>query len=393
MIATPTLTPKSLNEWTLEQNLVREIGELFDTPFGMFYPVRLRNIFDISAFDYTRLTRRRTKSYKLTPREEGTARGGWDAKFVIPPSRGAGSRVLYIQIKSGTHRDGNAIPGSLFDKKKQDPNPHAEFTFNDNGDPVKGKPANQHEALKGLNKYLIAKGFSDKSVLYCFPRVTDLPTFDALEQPLIYYTTFMSHRQIDMEAITNGANLYDGDLHHFRTCYINDQKREISSEPFEITGEIESRGVIEEVMMVKMARLWNDYFGYIQNSRLKDYLTFSLAEALTVNPFDLINDAKILSYYDYGTDLGLYFEDLQNARLRNENTLFGTNDKSSFSTLRRAIFKNVYAFINEFGGNINIDERVPQIFTSSLGDNNNPETNRNLPDLQLSDINTTAIVF
>lgn len=36
MIATPTLAPKSLNEWTLEQNLVREIGELFDTPSACF---------------------------------------------------------------------------------------------------------------------------------------------------------------------------------------------------------------------------------------------------------------------------------------------------------------------------------------------------------------------
>nr|WP_067054000.1 hypothetical protein [Mucilaginibacter sp. L294] len=386
----PTLAPKSLNEWTLEQNLVREISELFDTPFGMFYPVRLRNIFDISAFDITRLSRRRTKSYKLTPGEEGRATGGWDASFVIPPAMGRDSRVLYMQIKSGKHSQGNTISGSIFNKSAGDPNPHAAFTFNDNGNPAKGKKANQHDALKNLNDYLQAQGFSEKSVLYAFPRITDLTKFDALDQPLIYYTTFLSHQQMDIEAKTAGADLYDGKEHHFRTCYIDESKREISSEPFRLSGDMDSYGVLGEILMVKLARLWNDYLSHINHRRLRDYLTFALSDTLAVNPFEILGDSHKLFYSNYRNDLSPYFELVQQARLSNENRLFGTDAQSQFSNLRISLFKNVYAFLQELRGRVKIDERVPSIYTNPLNGRNK---NDQISPVKLDELNIQAVII
>jgi len=387
----PKLSPKSLNEWTLEQNLVREISDLFDSPFGVFYPVRLRNIFDISAFDISRFARRRTRSYKLTPGEEGRDNAGWDAKFVIPPAFGRGSRVLYMQIKSGKHSDGNTIPGSIFNTSVSNPNPHAGFTFNDNGNPSTGKKANQHQALKNLNDYLVASGFSEKSVLYAFPRVTELAKFDAMTQPLIYYTTFISHQQMDREAKTAGADLYDGEEHYFRTCYLDDRKREISSEPFELNGEVESGAVLQEVLMVKLTRLWNDYYGLINNSRLRDYLIFALADELAINPFEFIGEtSRNLFHRKVQKELALYFQNVEQNRIRNEGEVFGSISQSRFTSIRNDIFKNVFPFVQQLSRYVDVDERVPSVYTNSL---NRQNRNVNADNFQLQDADIQALVI
>jgi hypothetical protein len=372
-MATSTIktAPKTLNEWTLELNIAHEIANMFDSPFGILYPIRLRGIFDILPLNLRRFHGRKTKIFKLTPAEEGSG-GGWDTQMVIPTGRKTDDRVVYFQFKSGSHSDGNNVTGSKFNLSLKNPNRHIEFTFNDNDKPKKGKAATQHDDLKKLNDHLVNSGFSNKSVLYAFPRVSTLDMFERLEQPLILKTTFLSLDQMDSEAGKNGANLYDGQRHHFRTCYTNENIREVSSKPFPYL-EDESGNVVEEIMLVKLCRMWNEYFSEINAERLRDYLKISSALFLNVNPFKFADNP--FKYYKSQQESGFLREYFQ----------FDRNiETDNVSYLLR-----IYTFLDKLVGPININEEVPKTYTNPLS-NAVEEDNT---DLDFGEINVSAIVF
>lgn len=339
--------PKSLNEWTLEMSITHEIANMFDSVFGIFYPIRLRKMFDILPVDLSRIKKRKTRISKLTPREEG-AGGGWDTSLTIPTAKNKDDRIIYFQFKSGEHRSGNRIPGSLFNIGIKNPNNHIEFSFNDNGDPKKGKRGSQHDDLKRLSDYLGDHGLSKKSVLYAFPRITSLEDFNELDSPLILRTTFLSVDQMDAQAKANGVSLHDGKLHHFRTCYIKEDYREISSEPVSLLSE-DTSNVLKEIILVKLSRIWNDYINNINNEKLKDYLNLSASTYLQVNPFD----ADEYPFYSYESGELDFLKDRYNT-------------KDLQYPFRRQIFENVYNFVIGLQNRVDTNQEIPSVYSSIL---------------------------
>jgi len=383
------LSPNSLNEWTLEFNLVSELTTMFNTPFGLLYPLRLRSIFDMLNFDYRRLTLKKAKTYKLTPAEEGNG-GGWDVKYVIPQSFNKSDRIIYLQIKSGKHNEGNSETNSIFNTTICNPNKHIEFSFNDNAKPKKSKLATQHSDLKKLNDYLINSGFSDKSVLYAFPRITSLTVFETLDEPLIFYTTFLSINQMDAISNANGINLYDGVTHHYRCCYINEIKREIASNPFAYNGEDESINVLTEIFCIKIAHIWNQYYSNINHERLKDYIVFEACSIMKINPFNNSENPFYIENELIIEDLKYYFKSLQFLRENKELELLRIQPDAQSSNVRVKLLEKILAFVNKLENEVNYENDIPQVYTNHIYNPKNQSENDNL---DFGEINVNSIIL
>ncbi len=354
--------PTSLNESTLETNIVSEIAGLFNSPFNFGYPYRLRWIFEFDRINLAAFKKRKTKLFRLTPIEENRG-GGWDTKISIPKGKDD-SRAIFIQFKRGKHRDGNDIADSIFNLTFKNPNPHAEFTFNDNSN------NNQHQTLGNLANHLSEKGISKKSVLYAFPRITKLDDFEKLEDELILYTTFLTIEEIDEEAKSAGANLYDGKSHNFRTCYISENRREISSDTFPLKNPMAYDEILYEIILVKLSHFRNQFIEIIPLRHLNNVIYFMLAEYLS------INISILPSLEDYPTnfrnEIVNYFKTISNLKEENYYSLFprDLNESSPFEWRNRLFLKVVEFFNSNKNNIINIREDIPSVYTFNLNNEN-----------------------
>lgn len=353
--------PKTLNESTLETNIVSEIASLFNSAFHFGLPFRLRYKFDISLINFKAFSKRKTKIYRLTPIEENKG-GGWDSKISIPIGKND-YRAIFIQFKSGEHVEGNSIIGSEFNRSKKDPNPYVEFSFNDN------KNNNQHFTLRKLVDDLVKKGITPKSVMYGFPRITSLSDFEKLQEDLILYTTFLTISEMDSEAKNASANLYDGKIHHFRTCYKDENKREISSVPFLLRENNEYESVLFEIIVVKLAYLRNLFPERVPIEIRNFYLFLQLAIYLKIDPSNLrdLNDYYYLNFIRF-IDLKSYFKELVNFRDNNFKEVFRIVDfNSEVFAWRERLFSQI---VNFFSSNqnkaINIQDEIPSRYTFTL---------------------------
>lgn len=188
---TPRTEPASLNESTLETNVVIEIANLFNSPFRFGFNHRLYRLFyDFYEFDRLADTdHRKCRIIRLTPIEENR-RGGWDSKIVIPASNQQ-NRSIFIQFKSGRRNPGNSIANSIFNFSLRNPNPYVEFEFNNNSG------NQQHQTLKNLADDLQRQGLPERSVMYGFPRLTEVAALENLEDDLLLHTTFLSIAEMD----------------------------------------------------------------------------------------------------------------------------------------------------------------------------------------------------
>jgi hypothetical protein len=355
--------PVSLNESTLETNIVSEIAALFRNPNGFSYPSRLRWFFDLQdGFPFAQ-NNKKVKIYRLTPPEEYHG-GGWDSKVVIPNVNGT-NRAVFIQFKAGKHSNGNTIPNSIFNITLQNPNKHAEFTFNDNSDNT------QHQTLKNLHNELVRQGLPSKSVMYGFPRITDLDTFDNLEEDLLLHTTFLSISEMDIKAAANHANLYDGNVHHFRTCYFDETKREISSNPFSIGKVEDSSGLMYEILLVKLAHWRNQLSKEIPTDFINEEFFFMLADFLHINPFNLYDFEYFRPFPPpYERELKDYYAKVESNSINSLFKYFGGNSNEQGSIQwRKDLFNRITRFANERReGNINVQNDIPANFTFSLSE-------------------------
>jgi hypothetical protein len=351
--------PKTLNEWTLEMNIASEIAGLFNSPFHLFYPYRLRWLFELKRFNYHAFKKRKTRIVKLSPQEENKG-GGWDTKIQIPLGKND-SRGIFIQFKSGEHNNGNNITGSIFNTTIKNPNKHIEFTFNDNTN------NNQHQNLKNLSDFLINIGLSPNSVMYAFPRITQLNEFYELEGDLLLYTTFLTIPEIDAEANLANVNLYNNQIHYFKTCYKNENKREISSVPFQLKNKGILENIIYEILLVKLSDLRNYYKDDFPDDVLNNYLFLTLADYLKVNPMDKID---LIDFFpeSINKELNIYFEQAIKLRDNNFIELFGENNFSDKIFLwRNQIFNKIKDFfINNTKTVINIRKDIPSNYSFSL---------------------------
>ncbi len=351
--------PVSLNESTLETNIASEIASIFNSPFNFGYPSRLRWLFEFDRINFNSFRKRKTKLYRLTPIEENKG-GGWDTKIVIPRGRNE-RRAIFIQFKSGKHSNGNTVSNSAFNINKSNPNLHAEFKFNDNTN------NNQHQTLKTLSDNLLSKGFSSKSVMYAFPRVTELEQFEKLEEDLILYTTFLTMPEIDSESRNNNVNLYDGNTHHFRTCYFDENKREIASTPFLLDGKSNVEDIIFEILLVKISHYRNQIRPYFPYEFLDEELSLMLADYLKINPENIVDFDRIIPRFNR-KDLNTYFDKTEKNRNENFTSIFGKSNNTGQFNWRYRVFERVYNFFNQRGRNrkVNIREEIPSQFTLNL---------------------------
>lgn len=355
--------PSSLNESTLEANIASEIQSLFNSSiFNFGYSIRLRELFGFQRINYYYFKKRKTKLYRLTPIEENKG-GGWDTKISIPKGDND-SRAIFIQFKRGLHNEGNNIPGSIFNTSIKNPNPHAFFKFNDNSN------NNQHQSLKNLADELEIKGLTPNSVMYGFPRITELDKFEQLEDGLLLHTTFLTLPEIDEESKIAGANLYDSKVHHFRTCYIDEKKREISSKPFKLNREINIKNIIYELLLVKLSHFRNNHrdLDTFERKYLNYEIFLLLADYLKINPIKYINFEEIFPKTII-EEIKNYFNEVVSQRDRNFNLIFGeSNNNNNPFSWRYELFKMIVEFFNEKEQQsvININTDIPSNYSFSL---------------------------
>ncbi len=351
--------PVSLNETTLETNIVSEIATLFRNPSGFSYSTRLRWFFDFPISKNSK----KVKIYRLTPAEEYHG-GGWDSKLVIPNGNKT-NRAVFIQFKSGKHSEGNTILNSIFNTNHRNPNRHVEFTFNDNSDNT------QHQTLKNLHDELVSQGLPSKSVMYGFPRITDLDTFDKLEEDLLLHTTFLSISEMDTKAATNNANLYDSNIHHFRTCYYDETRREISSNPFSIGKPKDPSGLLYEILLVRFAHWRSQLSERIPLDLINEEFYFILADFLRINPFKLYDFRYLRSFpYPNEKDLKVYYAKVENNSINNLFEYFGGNNNELGNIeWRKDLFNRIIKFVNERKERIiDVESDIPSEFSFSLSE-------------------------
>lgn len=351
--------PVSLNESTLETNIVGEIAALFKQPNGLSYPLRLRWLFGIPT-DLGSVISRKVKIYRLTPIEENR-RGGWDSKVEIPLGNGS-TRAFFIQFKAGKHSEGNNIPKSIFNINERNPNKHAEFCFNNNSG------NNQHQTLKTLHDELIKQGLPAKSVMYGFPRVTTLKTFESLEDDLILHTTFLSIDEMDAKAKGKGIDLYDGKEHHFRTCYFDESRREISSEPFELGSSESTSGVLYEILLTTFVDWKKQRVRVYPEELMNEEFFLVVANYLKINPFSLYKFDRLRFREVYESETRDYFQRLEDKSINDYRKMFGGSEQNRNGLeWKRELFDKIAEFVNESPDDyVKIQEQIPSNYSFIL---------------------------
>lgn len=148
----------------------------------------------------------------LTQQQESRTGGGYDVSININNPVALDKRIMFLQFKSGdrkNYRRNNYE--SIFHQSKK-PESHIEFDFNDAAD------HNQHIILRELANQ---PNIQTESVMYVFPRITEISDFRNNIGNLIWKTSFVPVIDIDRQ----GANqippvlITGGTPHKFRTTY------------------------------------------------------------------------------------------------------------------------------------------------------------------------------
>ena len=356
-------SPATLNEWTLELQLTSELNNLFSNIWLERYPRLFRRRFRLPMFNPLNGFNRKPKATKLTPIEENKG-GGWDMKITIPNGYFRDARALFFQIKRGYSKTGNDDINSIFSLDIKNPNPYIEFTFNSN------KGNNQHHALQQLSENLIESGRTNDSVMYAFPRITQLEEFHKLEDSLLLHTTFLSIQEMDKEADNNNVDLGNGNDHFFRTDKNDESKREICSVPFQPEGYDISGDILFEICSLKLARIWNEIRIH-ENYFKEDYefIQLVLADFLRLNPFNLeqFRHKETLRQTRLNKEALAYYMALEDNTAGSHAEL--GIDFERFKTRNTAIFNKISAFFYEYRyrdkEKISFDD-IPQQYTMPL---------------------------
>jgi hypothetical protein len=126
----------------------------------------------------------------LTQAQESSANGGYDVSINVTNPNGTIRRLLFLQFKSGRHRNHTLKnAGSHFHISKGN-GTHIEFKFND------AAYGCQHVILRNLS---VKPGIQANSVLYVFPRITEYSDFVRKIGDLIWHSSFVPVRDIDRQ--------------------------------------------------------------------------------------------------------------------------------------------------------------------------------------------------
>lgn len=295
--------PKKINEKTFELNITNELLNLsksflwlLDHLHLLNFPLPMRSHIMISQF----MEEATLFAEGLTQKEESNPlTGGYDVSINYNHPSGQEGRLLFLQYKAGISKSHSTIKESKFYKQTAKSNcydaKHVLFTFND---AAKGT---QHSTLRTLAN---SQGIQPKSVIYVFPRITELAVFLNNIGNLISNSSFVPVLEIDVQANKQNPKIIikDNVSHKYRTSY-DGLISEINSTPFsfEYDNNFVSN-LVSELLCVQLER----YFRYLKqnnssakfwNSEMDSFMNY-LKEFPPFRIFDLDGFWKYLKLFE-----------------------------------------------------------------------------------------------
>lgn len=176
---------------------------------------------------------------------EGKKDGGWDVKIVSPAISDRPARAIFLQFKSGIHKQYCQRKESKFYGSSKNINPFIEFEF------AKNK---QHQLLRDISN----KTNAPNCVLYVFPRMSCIDGLKENLGSLLHKTTFISIQQMDEEAKQKGIDLDIASRHLFRVCYNDPYKYEANYYYYGIDGKYDFGSLAAELIAIRVMRTLDD---------------------------------------------------------------------------------------------------------------------------------------
>lgn len=203
---------KQVNEKTFELNITNELLNtsksflwyINSSPLHHFFPVFYWERFLNSNIFFAE---------GLTQAEESREGGGYDVSINFPSSDPSQpNRLMFLQYKSGIERSYCKHPKTVFINTPIDPEigRHISFSFND------AAHNTQHSILRNLANQ---PDIQAESVMYVFPRITEKEDFVNSIGNLVDRSSFVSVKELDVQAIEAKKPIVDGKKHNYRTSY------------------------------------------------------------------------------------------------------------------------------------------------------------------------------
>lgn len=203
---------KEINEKTFELNITNELLNLSrsflwyidESPISRLLPRNIwRSFLNHSVF----------YAQGLTQSEESDPNGGgYDVSINFNSACTNDCRLMFLQFKAGINKSYCLNHSSRFHRSNSSQTRHVSFRFNDAAE------GTQHSTLRNLANQIEIQA---ESVMYVFPRITELVEFQRNIGQLIFHSSFVPVLNIDAQA--NSQNppcpIVDGVSHKFRTSY------------------------------------------------------------------------------------------------------------------------------------------------------------------------------
>jgi hypothetical protein len=210
---------KEINEKTFELNIT---NELLNLSKSFIWYLNHSPIIDSlpKSFISTFINQATLFAHGLTQEEESNSlSGGYDVSINYSLPDGQEGRLMFLQYKAGVRKNYSRKTNSQFSlsaaRKASRSSKHISFIFND---AAKGT---QHSTLRNLAN---RKDIPSESVMYVFPRITEISDFRSKIGKLMYYSSFVPVLEIDNQASKHipPFTINDGVIHKYRTSYDGD---------------------------------------------------------------------------------------------------------------------------------------------------------------------------
>lgn len=203
---------KEINEKTFELNITNELLNLSKSflwyldfsPLCYLLPRNVwRDFLSQSTFFAQGLTQKQ---------ESDSKSGGYDVSINFKNPYGGIGRLMFLQYKAGIRTSFCKNHNSHFNSRNAQvrDKSHIIFKFND------AAKKTQHSTLRNLANI---HDIQAESVMYVFPRITELIDFEDKIGNLLTQTSFVPILDLDKQAKSNSITISDGTDHNYRTSY------------------------------------------------------------------------------------------------------------------------------------------------------------------------------
>lgn len=200
----------AINEKTFELNIT---NELLNTSKAFLWYLSFSPISHLLPRDAWRKLLMDSAVYAegLTQDQEANLGGGYDVSINVNNVSPYDPRLLLLQYKAGKHKNYCRNNQSQFYQPLRPP-VHIQFRFND------AARGTQHIILRNLANQ---RDIQSESVMYVFPRITEVADFRSKIGNLIWHSSFVPVLDIDRQAANQNPTITirAGTPHNYRTTY------------------------------------------------------------------------------------------------------------------------------------------------------------------------------